>query len=177
VLADTPDYKWESTRGVGFSFGYNRNEGDEHHLKAVELVRSFVDVVSKGGNLLLNVGPMADGTIPALQGKRLEVLGNWLAVNGEAVYGARPWQRAEGKTAEGVAVRFTTRGKSLYICLMDRPSTAQVRLAGVTPWEGSEVSLLGVARPLPWRVEGGDLVVDLPTLSESPVYVLKAAAG
>jgi len=72
----TPEYasydkitepKWEATRGIGFSFGYNRNESIDVYLSVEELVRSFVDVVSKNGNLLLNVGPMADGTIPALQ--------------------------------------------------------------------------------------------------------------
>lgn len=95
----TPEYtsydhivekKWEATRGIGYSFGYNQNEGPENYLSVQELVHSFVDIVSKNGNLLLNVGPMADGTIPALQRERLEGLGTWLRVNSEAIYGTRP---------------------------------------------------------------------------------------
>jgi alpha-L-fucosidase len=67
----------------------------------------LVDIVSKNGNLLLDVGPEADGTIPSVQMDRLETLGAWLAQNGEGIYGSRPWKRAEGETAEGLKVRFT----------------------------------------------------------------------
>ncbi|MBL7201759.1 MAG: alpha-L-fucosidase [Anaerolineae bacterium] len=109
---ETTDFKWEATRGIGYSFGYNRNEGPENYLSVEELVRSFVDIVSKNGNLLLNVGPMADGTIPELQRERLLGLGQWLAVNGEAIFGTRPWVRAEGRTTEGIGVRFTQSGET-----------------------------------------------------------------
>ncbi len=61
---DASEKKWEATRGIGFSFGYNQNEGPEQYLSLERLVHTFVDIVSKNGNLLLNVGPMADGTIP-----------------------------------------------------------------------------------------------------------------
>ncbi len=96
----TPEYatfdqitekKWEATRGLGFSFGYNQNEGPEHTLTLERLVHSFVDIVSKNGNLLLNVGPMADGTIPPLQRDILLGFGKWLEVNGEALFDTRPW--------------------------------------------------------------------------------------
>ena len=60
----------------------------------------FVDIVSKNGNLLLNVGPMADGTIIEIQAQRLLNLGKWLQINGEAIYDTRPWLRAEGDTEE-----------------------------------------------------------------------------
>src|SRR6185503_4313076 len=115
----TPEYarydhivekKWEATRGIGHSFGYNQNEGPEDYLSVDTLVRMFVDIVSKNGNLLLDIGPMADGTIPQLQRDRLVGLGTWLETNGEAIFDTRPWLRAEGTasaTSTTIPVRFT----------------------------------------------------------------------
>ncbi|MCX8183720.1 MAG: alpha-L-fucosidase, partial [Crenarchaeota archaeon] len=94
----TPEYnvyskitkeKWECVRGLGYSFGYNRNEGVEHMISLKRLVHLLVDVVSKNGNLLIGVGPMANGTIPEIQCRRLLELGEWLSTNGEAIYGSR----------------------------------------------------------------------------------------
>jgi len=85
----TPEYqvfdtmvseKWETCRGIGLSFGYNQNEDVADFLSVKALVETLVDVVSKNGNLLLNVGPAADGSIPEPQRRRLEGLGNWLKV-------------------------------------------------------------------------------------------------
>ncbi len=102
----TPEYttfdsiteeKWEATRGMSASFGYNRNDREEDYESATKLLQSFIDTVSKNGNLLLNVGPRgADAAIPEPQVARLEALGEWLAANGQSIYGTRPWERAEG---------------------------------------------------------------------------------
>ena len=112
--AQVTEHKWEATRGIGHSFGYNANEGADDYLSVTELVRSLVDIVSKNGNLLLNVGPMADGTIPDLQRDRLLGLGAWLDVNGEAIFETRPWLSAEGRCGDGTRVRFTQREDALY---------------------------------------------------------------
>ena len=66
----------------------------------------FVDIISKNGNLLLNVGPMADGTIPEIQQRILLEFGRWLEINGEGVYGTRPWIKAEGKTLDNIEINF-----------------------------------------------------------------------
>lgn len=172
-FAETTDFKWEATRGIGASFGYNRNEGPEQYLSVEELVRSFVDIVSKNGNLLLNVGPMADGTIPALQRERLEGLGRWLSINGEAIFGTRPWVVAEGRTADGVGVRFTQKGNSLYAVVLDTPSGDQVALQGLRAVDGSTISLLGHEEPLAWEQQGEALIVSLPhSLPPSPAHAL-----
>jgi len=91
----TPEYdtskeiklkKWEACRGIGNSFGFNRNETEEDYVSGRELIQSLADIVSKNGNLLLNVGPTASGEIPWPQATRLLEIGEWLRVNGEAIY-------------------------------------------------------------------------------------------
>ena len=155
-------YKWEATRGLGFSFGYNRDEGPDKTLSVSELVHFLVDVVSKNGNLLLNIGPMADGTIPPIQLERLQGLGQWLAVNGEAIYSTRPWRRSEGAVQEGPAVRFTCCGEKLYAILLGMPGRDTVVLEHLAAIPTSQVRLLGHSEPLTWSMEKGGLRVMLP---------------
>ncbi len=179
----TPEYtsydrivetKWESTRGIGNSFGYNRNEGIENYLSVQELVHSFVDIVSKNGNLLLNVGPMADGTIPELQRERLAGLGQWLSINGDAIFGTRPWVRADGSTGEGLAVRFTQHGGDLYATVLGKPKGNRIQVEGFQVQDGTVVYLLGHGSPLSWQQQDGALAVTLPDqLPESPAYTLR----
>ncbi|MEJ7583783.1 MAG: alpha-L-fucosidase [Acidimicrobiales bacterium] len=135
--------KWESTRGIGTSFGYNRSETDDDLLSSAELIHLLVDVVARGGNLLLNTGPAADGTIPWAQAERLLGLGWWLRTNGPAIHATRPWVRAEGTTAEGAAVRFTeSSARCMPSCSAHRPALrsgwprADRRLNGRAPTSG-----------------------------------------
>jgi alpha-L-fucosidase len=167
----TPEYaaydqivqkKWEATRGIGHSFGYNQNEGPDDYLSVQELVRSFVDIVSKNGNLLLDVGPMADGTIPELQRERLSGLGAWLDVNGEAIFGTRPWVTATGQAGDGISVRYTQKGDSLYAVLLGTPASGKTALEKLHAGEGTIVQLLGRPEKLAWTQEGDRIVVVLP---------------
>lgn len=88
-IADTTR-PWAECRGIGRSFGLNRNEDLANYLTPTALIQHFCELVAHGGGLTLNVGPYADGTIPLIQQERLLALGQWLEVNGEAIYGSRP---------------------------------------------------------------------------------------
>jgi alpha-L-fucosidase len=173
VYPDIKQEKWESCRGLGFSFGYNRNETVDDMLSPAELVRSFVDVVSKNGNLLINVGPRGDGTIPAEQAERLLALGSWLETNGAAIYGTRPWERAEGRASDGTPVRFTRGADALYAVLLDTPRERRVTIEGLEAPAGAAVTLLGHAAPLVTEQAAGGLTVELPPLSEAPAHALR----
>lgn len=171
-VAEAVAKKWEATRGIGHSFGFNDHEDEANLIDPDELVRSFVDVVAKNGNLLLNVGPTRDGEIHPRERLRLEVLGAWLRASGEAIYGTRPWMRAEGVTACGVPVRFTAKGDTTYATLLDTPKDAELRLLDFAP-AAARVELLG-SGPLRFRREGADLVVAWPT--EAPARAAHALA-
>jgi alpha-L-fucosidase len=167
---ETPEYtsfseirakKWESCRGIGASFGYNQIEGVEQYQSVETLVRSLVDIVSKNGNLLLNIGPMADGTIPEMQRERLLGLGAWLDLNGEAIFDTRPWQIAEGKTGDGIDVRFTQKDDTLYATLLDTPKAQTVLLEGLRAAEGTSIDLLGSRGAVNWRQHDNGVSVDL----------------
>lgn len=165
-------HKWEATRGIGHSFGYNQNEGESDYLSVTELVRSFVDIVSKNGNLLLDVGPMADGTIPDLQRERLLGLGGWLGVNGAAIFGTRPWVMAEGQASDNLPVRFTQKDGTLYALLLGTPHEGTVTLENLHADSGASITLLGQPGSLTWTQPGDHLTVTLPALPDSPAHTL-----
>lgn len=137
------DKKWESTRGVGHSFGANRNERPQDIVTATELVRSFCDIVSKNGNLLIGIGPDERGRIPEQQIEPLRGLGEWLTANGEAIFGTRPWRSAATTTTEGTEVRFTSIGETTYAILTELPGARTLGLRGVGTTAATRARLLG----------------------------------
>jgi len=118
---------WEESRGVGASFSYNQAEDDGTSVLSVaELVHLLADRVSKNGNLLLGIGPRADGSISELQADRLRGLGRWLRANGEAIYQTRPWKTHAAATEAGTEVRFTQRGDCVYLIALGAPAESFV---------------------------------------------------
>ena len=178
----TPEYssypdivkeKWEANRGLGTSFGYNKAEKPEDHLKVEELIRLFIDIVSKNGNLLLNFGPKADGTIPEVQKNCVLGLGKWLDINGPAIYGTRPWTRAEGITTEGIDVRFTQNSETLFAILLDSPSKSSVTIKSLKLFENSIIKWIGYSDEIEWVQKGEDVNITLPpALEKSPAYTI-----
>jgi alpha-L-fucosidase len=173
VLTDISTKKFETVRGMGRGFGYNRNETETDLETPDGLVRLLVDVVSKNGNLLLNVGPMADGTVPPAQADRLRAIGAWLGVNGEAIFGTGPWTRAEGVTGEGAPVRFTASrdGSRTYAAVFGALPANEVTLVDVGAAPGG-VRLLGAEEALQSTLSDSDLRIVLPASAPSqPVHV------
>ena len=171
VFDDIAAEKWEICRGISNSFGYNREDDESSYLSADAAVHLLIDVVSKNGNLLLNVGPRADGSIHELQRRCLLGLGAWLDVNGEAIHGSRPWTRAASTTRDGDAVRFTRNGATLYAIALRTPRGPQIGIRDLRIASASLVRRLGGHAPLCWRQDGDDLIVQLPApLPESAAH-------
>ncbi len=189
--AGLPDatHPWEENRGMGYSYGFNQAEQEKDYKTAGELIIMLADLVSRGGNLLLNVGPRGDGTIPEVMKGRLLEIGRWLKANGEAIYGTRTFRRicqwSEGRRPDqnfgeykvkydlmgmigpeprdGKAVKqcfFTAKDGALYAIIPYWPGK-RVVLKDLKPAAGTRVSLLGSDRALKYSVEGADIAVYL----------------
>jgi len=176
IIEEISKIKWECVRGLGFSFGYNRNEGPEHTLSLEQLVFLLADIISKNGNLLIGVTPMADGTIPQHQVEVLRKLGAWLRVNGEAVYGTLPWEVHRGVAGENIELRFTRSrdGSKLYVFILEKGVRGRsIVLRDLEPAPATSIELLGHGS-IEWKRTAKGIEVAIPgEVAEAPAYVLK----
>ncbi len=154
-------HPWQEDRGIGHSYGYNRNENVGDYDTPGQLIHMLVRAASNGGNLLLDVGPTGDGRIPVIMQERLLQIGKWLGVNGEAIYGAQRWQVAAGEEKD---VRYTVKGDDLYAICTAWPGPT-LTLAEAKPAEGTKITMLGHDAAVPWRMQDDRLVVDVPQLT------------
>ncbi|MHC4996872.1 MAG: alpha-L-fucosidase [Planctomycetota bacterium] len=188
---DDPLILWEENRGIGKSFGYNREETYDDYNPEQLLILMLVDIVSRGGNFLLDVGPTADGRIPVIMEDRLARMGAWMDVNGEAIYGTRRWVRdcqwSDGErvvyTKEdfhkgvpdpilemsvqprpGQAVKecyFTAKGETVYAMLPLWPDDGRFVVRDIRVGAGAKVTLLGAEDTLGFMKKGDGVEVDL----------------
>jgi alpha-L-fucosidase len=172
---------WQTDTSVSIhSWGYVNND---EYRDAKSLIGELVDVVSKNGNLLLNVGPKADGTIPDEAQKILLEMGAWLKTNGEAIYGSRPWLVfGEGPTKVSSSalntdkqeftpadIRFTTNHGALYAIALGRPENGELLIHSLyrsNPYLGGavcSVELIGSSEKLKWTQSDDGVHIELPT--------------
>ncbi|TWU32496.1 alpha-L-fucosidase [Novipirellula artificiosorum] len=124
--------KWESCTTFGTSYGYL--EGDKY--KSIEsVIHEMVEVISRNGNFLVNIGPRADGSIPEPQMERLIAMKRWLKVNGEAIYGSRYWKESEQQNEH---LAFTTNGKKLFAIKLKKPDASFV-ITGTAGWDADKI--------------------------------------
>lgn len=153
---------WENCRGIGMSFGYNQYETEEHSLSVESALAHFIDIVSRGGNLLLNVGPTASGAIPEIQKQVLQGMGDWMALNSEAIYGTEKVSALKATNPEDGAswVRFTAKANSIFAHVSGSGET-RIRIpAGII--KDSSAKLLSDKQALTVTRSGDELVVSLP---------------
>jgi alpha-L-fucosidase len=155
------DHPWEECRGIGSSFGYNRNENLEDYSSSADLIKILIDKVARGGNLLLNIGPTAHGRIPVIMQQRLVDIGAWLKVNGEAIYGTRAWSKAPA--SKDKSVFYTAKGKDLYVFFTKWPE-GSFTVPGVKSL--TDVTLLGYSGKV--KISKGSIVPPLLSPAAMP---------
>ena len=150
--------KWQSCTTFGTSFGYL--EGDRY--KSIEdVMHEMIEVISRNGNFLVNIGPKADGTIPAPQMERLHAMGKWLKTNSNAIYGSRYWKVCD---QENEHLAFTTKGKNLYAIKLAKP-TKPFTIEATAGWDADtvkSVKLLGSPAEVSWQISPAGLQISPP---------------
>ncbi|WNS45953.1 alpha-L-fucosidase [Paenibacillus sp. MMS20-IR301] len=188
-FAELKPYYWQTdTAAARNSWCYTENN---EYKSAVEIIRDLADIVSKNGNLLLNVGPKADGSFAAEDKAILSAIGSWLSINGEAIYGTSYWRTfgegptviEEGQFTDGNAkvftpedIRFTVKGSALYATVLVYPADGVVRIKTLrekSPYfEGviREITVLGFEEQPVWTRDAGALTIRTTAVaSDAPV--------
>ena len=169
-------FPWQTDTSIGKkSWGYI--DGEENKTPN-QIIDDLIDIVSKNGNLLLNIGPRPDGTITEGQQEVLLQIGSWLKVNGEAIYGTRPWTIASEGSQQGTAgaftdnvetaytaqdIRFTTKGDLLYAISLEWPETDITIQSIGTEVKVASVELVGCTEKPQWKQTAAGLQVKYPT--------------
>lgn len=159
-----PGVDWETCMTLNTTWGYNRH--DSKWKDSTTIIRNLVDIASKGGNYLLNIGPTGDGSIPVESSDCLQQVGRWMDVNAEAIRGTT----AATEAKPGFDGRLTTKGKVRYAHLFSRPAEGVLKL----PFTATRATLLAGAAPLKVDPSGTGAVVHLPaTLPDAAASVIR----
>ena len=187
---DFDQHYWEESRGMGYSYGYNREEDAWDYNSSQSLIYHLIDKVSRGGNFLLDIGPDEHGKIPPIMQERLLDIGKWLSVNGEAIYGTERWKYtcqwsagkrdykakkgedfmlkltvdpAPGYATKEVFYTYRSAQQQLYAILPRYPSDGKIVLKNLGPTVPlKKITLLATGTTLPATLQGNDVVIQLP---------------
>jgi alpha-L-fucosidase len=156
-------YTWETCMTMGNQWSY---KPDDEYKSTRQLIHLLVDIVAKGGNFLLNIGPQPDGKLPSVAVSRLEEIGRWMDINAEAIHGTRPIAPyKEGRVA------LTRKGEVAYAIYLaadgETAPPASVLMPSVRPQAGSEIRLLGHETPCPWELSADGLRVQVPSAAHT----------
>jgi alpha-L-fucosidase len=200
---DFEDHDWEESRGMGYSYGYNREEDAWDYNSTQSLIIALIDKVSRGGNFLLDIGPDEHGKIPPIMQERLFEMGEWLDINGEAIYNTRKWktpfQWSEGKkdwkgkgdimlklTVEpdpGYAIKevfytYNPTNNNLFAIFPKYSDDRKLVLKDLTLPAGTKISFLSTKENLQWKQTGANVEISLPEYNPNKIrapyaYVVK----
>jgi alpha-L-fucosidase len=194
---------WEESQGIGHSYGYNRNEKLDDYKTSHDLILMLADIVSRGGNLLLDIGPTADGRIPVIMQQRLIDMGDWLKINGEAIYeteaykqsyqwsnGIKPGKKDASFMADySIAKMVVPKKDTAYVeCFFTQKNNdlfcfvpsyrSQIVLKDIKLSALAKATLLGSTNNISWKQQGKNVVIDLAAvkpgdISSSGIFVIK----
>ncbi|MGG9961530.1 alpha-L-fucosidase [Ferruginibacter sp. SUN106] len=199
---DFEDHAWEESRGMGYSYGYNREEDAWDYNSTQSLVLQLIDKVSRGGNFLLDIGPDEHGKIPPIMQERLLQMGEWLKTNGEAIYNTTRWkihsQWSEGNREykdrsgdmllkitvdpdPGYAVKelfytYNANNNSLYAIFPKYPDNKKLVLKDITLPAGTAISFLSTKENVSWKQNGNNVEIILPDYNPNKIKLPYAYA-
>ena len=157
------DKKFEVCRGISMSFGYNQLDDETTYASAEELIHLLINSVADGGNLLLNIGPKANGEIPDIQRQRLIEIGSWLKINGAGIFASRQHPSSTLTSECGISIRLTQgQDDATYAMVLGKPHSSGLHITGLP--EGA-VELLGVSDEIQRNGDTVMLPIRLPEQS------------
>ncbi len=192
---DFEDHYWEESRGMGFSYGYNREEDSWDYNSTQSLILQLIDKVSRGGNFLLDIGPDEHGKIPPIMQERLLEMGEWLKINGEAIYGTSRWKESSqwskgrkdykdrsgdmllkitvdpdpGFAVKEVFYTYNAATNSLYAILPKYPDNKEIVLQGINLPADANIHFLSTKEKLNWKTDGNNTVITLPEYNPNKI--------
>jgi hypothetical protein len=180
---DFEDHPWEESRGMGYSYGYNKEEDIWDYNSAQSLVLALVDKVSRGGNFLLDIGPDDHGKIPPIMQERLLQIGAWLQENGEAIYNTRRWIRtsqaaANNSKEKDLYFTYNPTSNALYAIAPTFNNSGEYIIKDLDVPAGTNISFVATKEKCAWKKVGNDIVVTMPAYKPAMIkapyaYVIK----